>query len=276
MTTISHHEATGAREQGLLAKHYFLLRRLHSLSGIVPIGLFLFPHLFTNSSIMWARWTSPSSTESPVAQGVRTFQEEVDFIHSLPFLTLIEVFGIWLPLAFHAVFGVYFASQAKVNVQRYAYQDNWRYVWQRITGYVAFAFIFVHVSSLRWGWTYGGLMPSFDAAHASSTTAAHLQHGVFPYFNAIFYAVCVLALVYHFANGLWTAAITWGLTISKQAQQRWGYVCAGVGIALAGAGLAAVVGFSTLDPAKAAEVETKMLGAVPGGANAAAASTGNG
>ena len=255
MTTITHHEASGAREQGLLAKHYFLLRRLHSLSGIVPIGLFLFPHLFTNSSIMWARWTSPSSTESPVAKGVRTFQEEVDFIHSLPFLTLIEVFGIWLPLAFHAVFGVYFASQAKFNVQRYAYQDNWRYVWQRITGYVAFAFIFVHVSSLRWGWTYGGMFPGFDAHHAASTTAAHFQQGTLGLAMAAIYLVSVLAVVFHFANGLWTAGITWGLTISAPAMRRWGQVCASIGVVLAVAGVLAVYGFSTLDIATAKEVE---------------------
>ena len=68
----------------------------------------------------------------------------------------------------------------------------------------------------------------------------------------------MLALVFHFANGLWTAAITWGLTISRQAQQRWGYVCAGIGVALAGAGVSAVVGFATLDPDAAKEIESKM------------------
>jgi succinate dehydrogenase / fumarate reductase cytochrome b subunit len=121
-------------------------------------------------------------------------------------------------------------------------------------------FLFMHISSLRWGWSYGGLMPSFDAHHAASTTALHLQGGLFPYFNAAFYAVCVLALVFHFANGLWTAAITWGLTVSKQAQQRWGVVCAGVGVALAAAGMTAVVGFATLDAAGAKDIETKMQG----------------
>ena len=250
----THATASGS----LLEKHHFLLRRLHSLSGIVPIGVFLFPHLFTNSSIMWARWTSPTSTVPPVERGISTFQEEVNFIHSIPFLTLIEVFGIWLPLAFHAAFGVYIATTGSVNVQRYAYQDNWRYVWQRITGYVAFLFIFMHLSSLRWGWTYGGLMPSFDAHGAASSTAVHLQGGLFPYFNAVFYLVCVLALVFHFANGLWTAAITWGLTVSRQAQQRWGAVCTAVGLALAAAGVTAVVGFATLDTKMAGEVEAKM------------------
>ncbi|MFZ9880360.1 MAG: hypothetical protein ACO3QC_03035, partial [Phycisphaerales bacterium] len=138
-----------------------------------------------------------------------------------------------------------------------------RYMLQRLTGYLGVLFLFMHISSLRWGWTYGGIMPSFDAAHAASTTAAHLQGGFFPYFNAAFYAVCVLALVFHFANGLWTAAITWGLTVSKQAQQRWGVVCAGIGIALAAAGMTAVVGFSTLDVSKAQEIESRISAEKP-------------
>jgi hypothetical protein len=40
-------------------------------------------------------------------------------------------------------------------------------------------------------------------------------------------------VVYHWANGLWTAAITWGLTISVAAQRRWGLVCAAMGVVLA-------------------------------------------
>ena len=51
-------------------KHYLLLRRLHSISGIVPIGLFLFPHLTTNSSIAWGRVGHGGG----VSGGVETFQ----------------------------------------------------------------------------------------------------------------------------------------------------------------------------------------------------------
>jgi succinate dehydrogenase / fumarate reductase cytochrome b subunit len=242
-----------------MERHYHLLRRLHSLTGIAPIGVFLLPHLTTNSSIVWGATLNAHKYEAGTA-GVATFQHEVDFIHNLPALIFIEIFVLWLPIAYHAILGVYFAKSGKSNLGRYGYQGNARYSLQRLTGYLGVLFIFMHVSSLRWGWTYGGIMPSFDAHHAASTTAAHLQGGFFPYFNAGFYALCVTALVYHFANGLWTAAITWGLTISKQAQQRWGYVCAGIGVALAAAGLTAVVGFATLDTAKAKDIELKLLG----------------
>lgn len=251
---------SAAKPVPFLERHYHLLRRLHSLSGVVPIGVFLFPHLTTNSSIVWGGALNAKKYESlgAGAGGVATFQHEVDFIHDLPALIFVEIFVLWLPIAYHAILGVYFARSGKSNTERYGYQGNWRYTAQRVTGYIGVLFIFMHISSLRWGWTYWGLMPSFDADAASSTTAIHMQGGVFPYFNAIFYAVCVSALVFHFANGLWTAAITWGLTISRQAQQRWGAVCAAIGIGLGAAGLTAVAGFAGLDVAKAQEVEAKL------------------
>lgn len=258
--TSSATSATAPASNSFIERHYHLLRRLHSLSGVFPIGVFLIPHLTTNSSIVWGEVFNAKKYAEFGADsaGVATFQHEVNFIHDLPALIFIEIFVLWLPIAYHSILGVYFARSGRSNTDRYGYQDNWRYTMQRATGYLGVLFLFMHISSLRWGWTYGGIMPSFDADNAASSTALHLQGGVLPYFNAAFYLVCVLALVFHFANGLWTAAITWGLTISKQAQQRWGVVCAGVGVALAAAGVSAVIGFTTLDASKAETVENKM------------------
>ena len=264
-STSAAHTAAASHES-FLERHYHLLRRLHSLSGVFPIGLFLIPHLTTNSSIVWgdffnAKKYADYASTGPSGAGIATFQHEVDFIHNLPALIFIEIFVLWLPIAYHAILGVYFARSGKSNTQRYSYQGNWRYSAQRISGYIGVLFIFMHISSLRWGWTYGGIMPTFDPHAAASTTAIHMQGGIFPYFNALFYAVSVSALIFHFANGLWTAAITWGLTISRQAQERWGYVCAVIGISLWGAGLTAVAGFTNLDVKKAEQVEAQIQAA---------------
>src|SRR5690349_5113672 len=85
-------------------RNYFLFRRLHSLSGIVPIGVFLISHLLTNSSVVWGL-TDSRKAETGHA-GVATFQHEVDFIHSIPFLLIIEV-SLWGAIAFHSIFGVF-------------------------------------------------------------------------------------------------------------------------------------------------------------------------
>jgi succinate dehydrogenase / fumarate reductase cytochrome b subunit len=259
--------SSAPRAGSLIERHYFLLRRLHSATGIFPIGLFLIPHLTTNSSIVWGQLFNAKKYAAlgAGAAGVATFQHEVDFIHNLPALIFIEIFVLWLPIAFHAGLGVYFARTGIGNYSRYAYQDNMRYTLQRITGYIGVAFIFLHIASLRWGWTFGGLLPTFDPDRASSSVAIHMQDGLLGGTVAILYLVCVLALVFHFANGLWTAGITWGLTVSAGAQRRWGQVCAALGIALALAGVTAVGGFMTLDAEKAQAIEERLEAERPDG-----------
>lgn len=242
-------------------RHHFLLRRLHSLTGVIPIGFFLFPHLTTNSSIVWGNYLGKSHLGGSGHAGVETFQHEVNFIHGLPFLILIEIFVLWLPIAFHAGLGVYFATSGKPNVKAYGYGGNWRYTLQRLSGYLGVLFIFMHIASLRWGWGFWGLFPDWSADFAASTTAEHFQAGsaLRTFIISAFYLVAVTGLVYHFANGLWTAAITWGLTISEGAQKRWGYVCGLIGVGLSIAGIMAVMGFVNLDIEKARDVETRML-----------------
>lgn len=255
--------------QSFLDRHYFLIRRLHSLSGIFPVGAFLFPHLTANSSIVWGRVVGGTHASAEALHaaglapdgGIEHFQNDVDFIHSLPALPLIEFGVLFLPILFHAVVGVWFAKSSSVNVDRYRYQANWRYALQRLTGYLGILFIFMHVMSLRFGWTFFGLMPAFDADRAASSVAIHFQQGAWGLVLAGLYLVFVLSLVFHFANGLWTAAITWGLTVSAPAQRRWGYVCTAVGILLSGAAIAAVVGFSTLDIEDAQRYEDVLASA---------------
>lgn len=259
----------------ILEKHHFLLRRLHSLSGIVPIGVFLMAHLVTNSTILWGAankrvdgYVGEQVGEQVgvlTSRGVGTFQEEVTFINGLPALLLIEI-TLWGAIAFHSVLGLYYAMSGKRNTGRYAYQDNWRYTLQRWSGYVGILYIFYHVATLRWGWTF--LVPGgaqWNHNYAASTLAAAMQGSTegmtgWGLVVSAFYFVGVSLLVFHFANGLWTAAITWGVTISRQAQARWGWVCAALGGGLMAAGWASVIGFALLDYEDARLVEEAMHG----------------
>lgn len=222
--------ADAAPAGGFLARHHFLLRRLHSLSGIVPIGVFVCFHLFTNMQMAFG-----------------TFQHEVDWIHSQPAVIFAEVFGIWLPIVFHAILGIVYTFTGKSNVGVYGYSDNWRYTFQRITGVIALIFIFFHIATLRWRWDMGfWYTPFFDHGIGFNPNAGANQPGLlvpFAYestaialqFNFavfLFYVVGVLAVIYHWSNGLWTAAISWGWTLSAQSQRRWGYVCGAMFVAL--------------------------------------------
>ena len=247
-------------------QRHFLLRRLHSLTGIVPIGVFLIAHLTTNSSLAWGRFALRGKGDglSVADGGVKYFQHEVSWINEqVPHLLLIEIV-LWVSIAFHSILGVIYATSGRGNVKQYAYQDNWRYSLQRLTGYVGILFIVYHVATLRWGWTF--LVPEgtrWSHNFSASTLAAAMQGSTQGYTAmgvavSVLYMLGVTALVYHFANGLWTAAITWGLTISTKAQRRWGVACAAIGAGLMLAAWSALIATMTLDYDKAHAVERQM------------------
>ncbi len=221
----------------LIERHHFLLRRLHSLSGIVPVGLFVIFHLFTNAQMIW-----------PDAGA--TFQHEVDFIHSMPALLFIEI-SLWVGIGFHAALGLVYTFTGQGNVKNYSYSANLRYTLQRITGILALIFIFFHIATLRWRWDFFGWFTPFygqlkiDGSYGKGVpmsmplTAYALQYS---WIVVLFYVIGVASVVYHWANGLWTAAISWGLTITPKAQQRWGAVCLLLFIALTAFWGAAIYG----------------------------------
>jgi len=266
---------------GFMDRNHFLLRRLHSLTGLVPIGVFLVAHLTTNSSITWGKFAlrgeKPESTI--VEGGVAYFVKEVVWINDqIPHLLLIEIV-LWVSILFHSVLGVIYARSGKSNTLRYTYGDNWRYRMQRITGYIAIFYIFYHVATLRWGWTFmipGGTKWSAD--FAASTMAAALQGSkdgwtLLGVLVSAFYFIGVSSSVFHFANGLWTSAITWGLTVSARAQRRWGFACAAIGIGLMGAAWSSLAGFMFLDQETARKVEQAMSEKMESPKNATADST---
>lgn len=252
------------QSDGTLARHHFLLRRLHSLTGILPIGVFLLFHLTTNSSILWGAANTRAQAATDLrGRGIETFQHEVGFINNLPGLLIMEI-TLWSAIAFHAILGVWYARSAKSNVARYPHMANRRYALQRLTGYIALLFIFYHIATLRWGWSFlvpGGV--TWSAEHAASTLALALRGSADSITIAglavsLFYFVGVTSAVFHFANGLWTAAITWGLTVSTAAQRRWGFVCTGLGLMLMAMAWGSLIGFLFTDPDKAREIENAM------------------
>jgi succinate dehydrogenase / fumarate reductase cytochrome b subunit len=258
---------TATAPQSFWQRHYFLIRRLHSLTGIVPIGVFLIAHLTTNSSIVWGRFALRGESEPGglLDGGTHYFQKEVTWINEqIPHLLLIELV-LWGSIAFHSIFGVYFALSGRNNTARYAYQSNWRYTLQRLTGYFGILYIFYHIATLRWGWTF--LVPEGTkwSHHFSVSTMAAALRGSTEGFTAmgllvsVFYFLGITALVFHFANGLWTAAITWGITISEAAQRRWGWVCAALGVGLMAAAWSSLAGFLLVDHDRARAIEQRLL-----------------
>lgn len=231
-----------------IERNEFLLRRLHSLSGLIPVGAYMCVHLITNASVL----------ESPA-----TFQKNVYTIHSLGnLLPFVEWTFIFIPILFHAIFGVIIIRSGLPNHSAYTNGSNFRYTMQRVTGMIAFVFIMWHVFHMH-GWfhndawmgfaeQFGGA--KFRAYNAASTAAAALQSWVV----VGLYSIGILSCVFHLANGIWTMGITWGVWISAPAQQRALYACTLFGIALAVVGMSALGGMRSVDIDNARAVEDQQ------------------
>lgn len=205
----------------------FLLRKLHSLTGVVPVGVFLLFHLWTNAKAL---------------KGRETFDAAVADIGHMPYLPVIEIGGILLPLAFHALYGVKLSLEAKHNVGRYAYSRNWMYTLQRVTGVLALAFIAFHLSEY-WLPKMTGRMTADQFYPTLCANLSSKWNGV-PVV-ALVYMLGIAASVFHFANGLWGFCFSWGITISRRAQRLSATVFGLVGLVLLFLGANTVVYFAT-------------------------------
>lgn len=204
----------------------FLLRKLHQLSGIIPLGAFLLEHFYTNSKAM---------------TGASDFNKAVSDLQSIPFVLFIEIGGIFIPLIYHAVYGMVITVEARPNNLHYPYSRNWYYTIQRLTGIILFFFILFHVLNFRFG-----LIPGLN-----TESVAHYPNKAFdivarefsiPWVMAV-YIVGITATVWHFANGIWLFLVDWGITIGERAQRVTGYACLAFGTLLLLVGINAMIAF---------------------------------
>lgn len=201
-----------------LKSRAFFWKRLHGLTGVVPVGTFVAFHLWANARSL---------------RGPAVFDAEVSRLEATPFLVWIEMLFIVLPLAFHGLYGVWLAMEADNNVLRYGYFRNWMFYLQRASGFVALVFIGYHYWAFRLSnWLWGRPI-------TYATVASDLRQ---PAIFAV-YAIGVLAVAFHLANGLWNFAIDWGIAVGPRARRQLTYGMAAVFAAIAGMGLAAMIGF---------------------------------
>lgn len=196
----------------------FFYRRLHSLLGVIPIGIFVIQHLLINHFAVY---------------GEESFNKAASFMGDLPFVTILEIFVIYLPILFHAILGVYIVLVAKNNAGRYSYFRNWMFYLQRITGIITFIFIVVHVWQTR-----------IQVAMGNAEVDFSLMEGILnnPFF-LWFYVIGVISTVFHLANGLWGFAVTWGITQSPRSQQVVTYLTLLVFVVVSYIGVRAIFAF---------------------------------
>jgi len=212
---------------------HFLLRKLHQLTGILPLGVFLLEHFYTNSKALGSVATGKS--------GEQLFNEAVADLQSIPYILFIEVFGIFIPLIYHGVYGLIITFQGKPNVGAYDYGRNWMYFFQRVTGVILFVFITFHVLNFMFGLIYG--LNDVNLAHNPDKAFAIVRDEFRIWWVMFIYIIGIASTTFHFANGLWLFLVDWGITIGQRAQRLSGYLCAAIGFALTFVGIYAALAF---------------------------------
>ena len=174
-------------------QRHWILRRLHSLSGILPIGAFLFFHIFENSYVV---------------RGGAVWWKESEFTRTLPFEVVIEAIALWIPILYHSIYGLVITVTAAPNLNEYDYERNVQYTLQRITGILALLFIGFHFFTTR-GWFYlSGVETNYARMHTFMMDPMYLS----------IYIIGTIACLYHLTNGLFTFCITWGITVGPRSQ----------------------------------------------------------
>jgi succinate dehydrogenase / fumarate reductase cytochrome b subunit len=171
------------------------LRRLHSLSGVIPVGVFLLEHLFTNSFALF---------------GAAAFQHAADRVRHLPFVVVLEVALIGVPILFHMLVGVLIIATASADT-RMRQPRNALYIAQRVSGVFLAFFIIFHTWSTR-------LSPEGRLPDSDLFAIMHRQLADPLVFSL--YVLGTIAACFHLGNGLFGFSIHWGLARDRATQRR--------------------------------------------------------
>jgi succinate dehydrogenase / fumarate reductase cytochrome b subunit len=182
--------------------------------------LFLLEHFISNSEAL---------------NGIAAYNAQVKFLTGLPFRLGMEIFGIFIPLAFHALYGIYIWWRGENNVIDYPWTGNWAYTLQRYSGIVVFAYVTYHIWYMRFAGVH--LVDHYQASFwkVQNELMHPLALGV--------YVVGVIAASWHFGYGLFLFAAKWGIVTGAKAQKRMQAVGIAVSALLIVMGLFTIYGF---------------------------------
>jgi len=195
------------------------LRRLHSLSGLFPVGAFLAFHLYVNA---WA------------LRGPDAYDAAARRLQQLPLAGVGEIVLVFLPLAFHGVVGLFLIATVSAAAEHATPSGRRLALFQRVTGILLFPFILFHLWTAR----------LVQLSDHESLDLFRLMQGALasPWIRAA-YAIGILAATGHLAAGLWSIPRTWELSLGRAARRVWLLVSAAVFMGLSALGLLSLFAF---------------------------------
>ena len=201
-------------------------KQVLTLFGLVPLGVYVFLHLWTNLYSL---------------AGADAFNAALERSRANPAFLFLEVFGLGIPLVVHTVLGFVEIGRGRPNNVRYGFLDNLRYLLQRVSAIGLALFIGAHVYKAR-------LAPDPQYAVNGHESFAGMREGLTEPITFIIYVLGMLGIAYHLANGLQTAATRLGLVVSDGGRKRMTWVSAGVMVLLLGMSGLSIAGFFLEQP----------------------------
>ncbi len=193
------------------------------MTGIIPVGAFLFEHILISNSTAIGQ------------NGPAAYARQVTFLGNLPLVFFLELFGIWVPIAYHGLYGFYIWYRGDANNVAYPWSGNWMYTLQRWTGGIAFVYIVWHTWTMRF--------TGVDLHDAAMQSFPKVQAEVHNPLLFAFYIVGLVAASWHFAYGIWLFSAKWGIVSGEKAQQRLLRLCMAFFLLMTVVGLASLYTF---------------------------------
>ncbi len=216
-----------AIEPSARERRAFVWMKLHSLTGVIPVGAFLVLHIWANAHALQGR----ASYDAAMGAGTEH-----------PHYFWLELLTVALPLAFHALFGVRLTLRARPSLRVHRSARYTGYVLQRLTGLVVLAFVLFHIVELRLLPEASTLVPTDRFPQLCALLSSTV--GGVPV-RAVLYLLGLAAASYHLANGLRGFCSGWGIVASRRAGRIVGAAAAVGGLALFALGASTIVYFST-------------------------------
>ncbi|MGM7683321.1 succinate dehydrogenase [Cytobacillus sp. Hm23] len=164
--------------------NFYSIKRLHSILGAFPLSVFLIHHLYIN-------WYA--------TRGMEIYFEKLTISKDFPLMLLIEIVFIYIPIILHGATGIYLVTKSKHNVRFNRFTSNILYFFQHITGTTLLLFIIYHLIQHYY-------LKSFWSDFSR------------PWMTPV-YILGILSAAYHFGNGIRSFLITWGITVTTNAQK---------------------------------------------------------
>lgn len=205
-------------EQPLVSSRDFFYKRLFSLLGIIPLGLYVVVHLYNNSNSL---------------RGATAYNEYLRQSRTVPYYSVLVWTFVYLPMVLHALYGLVIIKRGRPNNLRYPWFRNLKYLLQRLSGLGLLFFIPAHVYKTKWE----------PPMHGQTLDFRHMVEGMHEPLTLTIYLLAITGVAFHLANGIWDFCYTWGITVGPKSQRAMELFSGLAFLLLSALGLNAIRGF---------------------------------